>query len=188
MIQSRSLSRELALLVLGQISENQKINQAEPIESVLQRSLESLKAHWREGLDTCAEEIQIAQQKLVDTELDDSDSISVKELREYMQGFLVGAEKILNGLSASIEIPQLLVMSDQDSIRLTTMKRVNLVVDHCAHIDESLDNVMERWRFKRLPRIDRDILRLAFTTFKSEIRTFIFIRLAFITSKLKYVE
>jgi len=42
------------------------------------------------------------------------------------------------------------------------LKRVHLVLDKQDEIDNNLDNVMEGWRFNRLPRIDRDILRLAF--------------------------
>ncbi len=42
------------------------------------------------------------------------------------------------------------------------MKRVNLVMEKQDKIDNNLNSVMEGWRLKRLPRIDRDILRLAF--------------------------
>ena len=41
------------------------------------------------------------------------------------------------------------------------MQRVTLVVEQRDSIDSRLDAVMEGWRLSRLPRIDRDILRLA---------------------------
>ena len=37
-----------------------------------------------------------------------------------------------------------------------------MVIEQLQTIDYSIDQVMEGWRLKRLPRIDRDILRLAF--------------------------
>ena len=40
--------------------------------------------------------------------------------------------------------------------------KVNLVFQQRKTIDTRLDAVMEGWRLKRLPRIARDILRLAF--------------------------
>ena len=46
-------------------------------------------------------------------------------------------------------------------IRELALKRVNLVIEKQDEIDNNLDSVMEGWRLKRLPRIDRDILRLA---------------------------
>ena len=38
---------------------------------------------------------------------------------------------------------------------------MSLVLEARDHIDTQLDAVMENWRLSRLPRIDRDILRLA---------------------------
>ena len=40
---------------------------------------------------------------------------------------------------------------------------MNLVIEKQDEIDNNLDSVMEGWRLNRLPRIDRDILRLAFS-------------------------
>jgi N utilization substance protein B len=59
---SRSLSRELALLVLGQVSEQKKSSIADlGIESLLDKALESLTQHWRETLDSSATELDQAQ-------------------------------------------------------------------------------------------------------------------------------
>ena len=51
---------------------------------------------------------------------------------------------------------------DQKEIRELALKRVHKVIEKQDEIDKNLDSVMEGWRLKRLPRIDRDILRLAF--------------------------
>ena len=162
MIQSQSISRELALLVLGQIPEKEgKKMKGSPIEVLMNKALQSLMDHWREKLDELAQTLDKAQQELLDSELEDNDQKTVKRVRDHLNLSLKDAETILNGLSACLEMPQLLVLSDQEEVRMGAMTRVNIVIEKRNEIDSSLDAVMEGWRLKRLPRIDRDILRLA---------------------------
>ncbi len=163
-MQSRSLARELALLVLGQIPEGDVAGLKEiPLESLLQKALDGLTQLWREDLDSCAEELERAQQQLLDSDIQDPDSHSkpLPQAREHLQSCLTGAERVLNGLSASLELPRLLALADQQQIRLGALQRIELVLAQRSSIDSRLDRVMEGWRLSRLPRIDRDILRLA---------------------------
>ena len=157
-MQLKSISRELALLLLGQIKK--KETKILNIESLLSQAIESLTQHWREQLDLCASKLEKANQELLDSELKE-DAGSLKKSRNHLQICLVDSENILNSLSESIELPRLLALVDQKAIRELALKRVNLVISKQDEIDQSLDSVMEGWRLKRLPRIDRDILRLA---------------------------
>ncbi len=160
---SRSISRELALLVLGQISETQNNNiESLSIESLLNKALQSLMDHCREGLDDSANKLQIAQQHLLDSQLHNLDKSSLEQIRNNLSSGLVEAENILNALSGVLEFPRLLALCDLEEIRISAIKRVELAFQERINIDKRLDSVMEGWRFKRLPRIDRDILRLAF--------------------------
>ena len=62
---TRSLARELALLVLGQVSDQKPIPAADlAMDSVLEQALESLMQHWRESLDASAAELDQAQQNI----------------------------------------------------------------------------------------------------------------------------
>ena len=160
-MQLKSISRELALLLLGQIKKNNinninKIN----IETLLGKAIESLTQHWREQLDFCASKLEKANQELLDSELQE-DASFYKKSRDFLKICLIDSEKILNSLSESIELPRLLVLGDQKEIRELALRRVQLVIEKQEEIDKNLDSVMEGWRLKRLPRIDRDILRLA---------------------------
>ncbi len=158
----RSIERELALLVLGQISESQVSSLANSsFEALLNKALESLMGHWREGLDSAAQKLEVAQENLLETELQDLEESSVEKIRNHLKIGLSKAENVLNELSASLEFPRLLALSDQESIRSAVLQRVILVFEQRSKIDSSLDDVMEGWRLKRLPRVDRDILRLA---------------------------
>ena len=157
-MQLKSISRELALLLLGQIKKN-NINQPNT-ETLLSKAIESLNQHWREQLDFCALTLEKANQELLDSELQE-DAELLKKSRNHLKTCLVDSENILNSLSESIELPRLLALVDQKEIRELTLKRVHLVIEKMDEIDNNLDSVMEGWRLKRLPRIDRDILRLA---------------------------
>ena len=157
-MQLKSISRELALLLLGQIKK--KDTKILNIESLLSQAIESLTQHWREQLDLCASKLEKANQELLDSELKE-DVGALKISRNHLKTCLIDSENVLNSLSESIELPRLLALVDQKEIRELALKRVNLVISKQDEIDQSLDSVMEGWRLKRLPRIDRDILRLA---------------------------
>ena len=157
-MQLKSISRELALLLLGQIKKNDinKIN----IESLLSKAIESLTQHWREQLDFCALKLEKANQEFLESEMK-KDAGLLEKSRDHLKTSLIDSEIILNSLSESIEFPRLLALVDQKKIRDLALQRVHFVVEKKEEIDNNLDSVMEGWRLKRLPRIDRDILRLA---------------------------
>jgi N utilization substance protein B len=164
-MQSRSLSRELALLMLGQTSDRADgSNQAAPglsLETLLQQAQASLSQHVREALDRSAADLQSAQRELLDSELQDQGAERLPRVREHLQAGLTAAEQALNRLSASLELPRLLLLADQEEVRRGAIERASAVLSQRPAIDQRLDGVMEGWRLGRLPRIDRDILRLA---------------------------
>ncbi len=163
-MQTRSIARELALLVLGQIrdesSKGLEVSSSTPA-TLLHRAMETLRQHWSDGLDSSAKSLEIAQQQLLDSELQESNENSIRKVRAHLRESIIEVENALNSLSSILDLPKLLALSDQDEIRIGAMKRVNLVLEHKKFIDSHLDDVMEGWRLKRLPRIDQDILRLA---------------------------
>jgi N utilization substance protein B len=166
-MQSRSLSRELALLMLGQTSDRAEGTSqgAAPadlaLETLLQQAQASLSQHVRDALDRSAADLQTAQQELLDSELQDQGSGQLPRVRQHLQAGLTAAEQALNRLSASLELPRLLLLADQQEVRRGAIERARAVLHHRPAIDQRLDGVMEGWRLGRLPRIDRDILRLA---------------------------
>ena len=131
------------------------------MDSLLQTALDGLMQHWRESLDSGAAELEQAQQSLLDSELEEGQPATADTVRSHLRASLTNAEQVLNGLSACMELPRLLLLGDQQEIRRAAMKRVSLVLRNRSSIDSRLDAVMEGWRLSRLPRIDQDILRLA---------------------------
>ena len=166
-MQTRSLSRELALLVLSQCAERDRSLSVDSLEVLLQKALESLMQHWREVLDRCAADLEKAQQSLLDSELQEGSTAAVMPVRDHLRESLSNAEQVLNGLSASLELPRLLALADQEMVQKEAMRRIQLVLDARPSLDDQLDGVMEGWRLSRLPRIDRDILLLAVVDLQS---------------------
>ena len=84
-MQLKSISRELALLLLGQINKNDinKIN----IDIILAKAIESLTQHWREQLDFCALKLEKANQELLDSELEEDIGLLAKS-RNYLKNCL----------------------------------------------------------------------------------------------------
>jgi N utilization substance protein B len=169
-MQSRTLARELALLMLGQTSDRDErqpgIGLADLTDSsltdLLHRALTGLNQHVREALDRSAEDLQNAEQRLLDSELQDAGDIQqLPKVRQHLRDGLALAEMALNRLSAGLELPRVLVLADQPEVRGDAIARTRAVLQNREQIDRSLDTVMEGWRLMRLPRIDRDILRLA---------------------------
>jgi N utilization substance protein B len=82
-------------------------------------------------------------------------------VRQHLKDGLTQAELALNRISAVLELPRVLLLADQQEVRSDAIARTRAVLKNREQIDRSLDQVMEGWRLTRLPRIDRDILRLA---------------------------
>ncbi|MFM9088909.1 MAG: transcription antitermination factor NusB [Cyanobium sp.] len=165
-MQSRTLSRELALLMLGQVSDRARDAAQAPgadtaLETLLHQALASLSQHVREALDRSAADLQTAEQHLLDSELQEAGAEQLPRVRQHLRDGLVAAEMALNRLSASLELPRLLLLADQEEVRRQALERARAVLRQRPVIHQQLDGVMEGWRLTRLPRIDRDILRLA---------------------------
>jgi len=159
-MQSRTVSRELALLMLGQVSDRQPAADT-PLDSLLLQALASLSQHVREALDQSAQDLQNAQQQLLDSELQEQGAEQLPRVRQHLQAGLAVAEQALNRLSSSLELPRVLLLANQEDVRRQAIDRTRAVLSKRQSIDQGLDAVMEGWRLTRLPRIDRDILRLA---------------------------
>ena len=160
---NRSLSRELSLISLGLIKDkgDSKLNNFQ-IEEVFESALDSLINHCREELDNCESELENASQKILDSELHEGVDSSYSDVRDELKKSLKNIENVMNTLSITLDFPKLILSSSQIDIREDVNHRICNIVNNLKSIDSDIDKVMEGWRLKRLPRIDRDILRLAY--------------------------
>ena len=160
---NRSLSRELSLISLGLIKDDKDLDfNSMQIDEIFESALDSLVDHCRQELDMCEVNLENASQCLLESELCDLDNSIIEKIREELKKSFISVELVMNTLSRTLDFPKLIVSSDQLSIREDVNKRILSVVNNINKIDDEINDVMEGWRFKRLPRIDRDILRLAY--------------------------
>ena len=160
---NRSLSRELSLLSLGLIKdkENLKLNKFQ-IEEIFESALDSLIDHCRSELDVCETDLENVSQNLLESELKEGSNSSFGIVRDELKKAFHKIESIMNSLSVTLDFPKLFVSSNQKDIREDVNQRISSIIFNLQTIDSEIDAVMDGWRLKRLPRIDRDILRLAY--------------------------
>jgi len=160
---NRSLCRELALISLGLIKDKGDFNLNKfQIEDIFESALDSLVNHCREELDNCESELEIASQKILESELHEGVESSCSNVRDDLRKSLTKIETVMNTLSETLDLPKLIVSSGQIDIREDVNQRICNIINNLKIIDSEIDQVMDGWRLKRLPRIDRDILRLAY--------------------------
>ena len=160
---NRSLSRELSLISLGLIKDqgDLALNKFQ-IEEIFESALDSLINHCREELDDCEADLENVSQNILDSELKEGSNSSFANVREELKKAFYKIESVMNSLSVTLDFPKLVVSSNQTDIREDVNNRILSTINNLQTIDFEIDEVMDGWRLKRLPRVDRDILRLAY--------------------------
>ena len=160
---NRSLSRELSLISLGLIKDkgDLKLNKSQ-IEEIFESALDSLINHCRDELDNCESNLENASQKILESELQEGIDSSLSNVREELKKSIKKIETVMNTLSITLDFPKLIVSSGQIDIREDVNQRISNIINNLTTIDSEIDQSMDGWRLKRLPKIDRDILRLAY--------------------------
>ena len=160
---NKTLARELSLISLGLIKdkENTKLNKLK-VEEIFESALDALISHCREELNNCEIDLENVSQNILDSELKECESSSFANVREELKKSLQKMEAVMNTLSFTLDYPKLIVSSNQSDVREDVFIRILNLINNIQSIDSQIDQVMEGWRLKRLPRIDRDILRLAY--------------------------
>ena len=167
---NRSLSRELSLISLGLVKEEItkeafKLTNLS-LDTVLESAIDFMVNFCREELNQCESLLNATSNNFFEMELCEIDSSSSKKTREELQESISNIERVMNILSDAIDIPKLIAIANQENLRNDIKNRVLKVIQNSSQISKEIDEVMDGWRFKRLPRIDRDILRLAYVDIK----------------------
>ena len=167
---NRSLSRELSLISLGLVNEEITKQAFEltnlSLDTVLESAIDFMVNFCKEELNQCESLLNETSNNFFEMELCETDSSSLKKTREELQDSISNIERVMNILSEAIDIPKFIAIANQETLRNDIKNRVLKVIQNSSQISKEIDDVMDGWRFKRLPRIDRDILRLAYVDIK----------------------
>ena len=160
---NRTLSRELSLISLGLLKDKGDLKLIKSqIDEIFESAMDTLINHCREELDNCESDLENASQKILESELQDGINSAFSNVREELKQSIKKIETVMNTLSVILDFPKLIVSSGQIDIREDVNQRISHVINNMTIIDSEIDQSMDGWRLKRLPRIDRDILRLAY--------------------------
>ncbi|BAW96199.1 transcription antitermination factor NusB [[Synechococcus] sp. NIES-970] len=156
--QPRSVAREIALLSLSQIKGNPEKLEAVELDELMLAAVRALNGEIHDALEDAASEVSRAEDQLLRSE---TLAVNVKSARTMVQDALTLTRAAINRLGHVVELPEFLQLTRQHEVRgfaldiLTTLRRRN------EQIKETIEQSLVDWQYHRLPRLDRDILRIA---------------------------
>jgi transcription antitermination protein NusB len=162
-MQARRMARELALLGLSQLSDKpgrlaSPALMQQDFEKLLLAAIQTLTAEAKDALETASDELKQGNQHLVDSGTRASD---VEKGRTMVEDAIALTQTAINRLAHAVELPEFIRLSNQSEIEAFALELLSNTAKYQTQVDARLDEAMVAWNLKRLPRIDRDILRLA---------------------------
>ena len=156
--QPRSIARELALLSISQVrKKRQKLTEAD-LDSLILAAIRTLTMEVQDNLEAASAELKRGEDRLLDSETRASD---VNGARAMIQEALEVSQTAVNRLGMAIEFPEFLQLTSKEQVREYAIELITIVNDNRHEIEAAIENVLVAWQLSRLPRIDRDILRIA---------------------------
>lgn len=164
-MKAQTIARELALLALPQLSKaQQKSAQAQPralqltLEEMMLNAISTLREETQEALEAATAELQRSSDRLLNSQTRASD---VESARVMTAEAIVLVQTAIDRLGQALEMPELLNNFNRPDVRNYALELLVKTTAQTADIDILLGKSLVDWQLGRLPKIDRDILRLA---------------------------
>jgi transcription antitermination protein NusB len=165
-MKSQTIARELALLTLSQLSKTQKkLAQAQPrqleltLEEMMLDAITSLRKEAEEALESATAELQRANDRLLNSQTRASE---VEGARLMTQEAIELTQTAINRLGHALEMPEYINKCDHHAdVRNYALLLLVKTIQESISIDTLLSASIVDWQLGRLPKLDRDILRLA---------------------------
>lgn len=157
--QPRRIARELALLGQGQLDRKPEKLARESAANLILAATRTLASEIEESLEAAAAEVSRGNERLL---LSETRAADVSGARAMVREALELSQIAINRLGAVLELPELLeVARSQQDVRDYAIEILLAIAHHQADIDALLSASMVDWQLHRVPRIDRQILRVA---------------------------
>jgi N utilization substance protein B len=157
-MQPRRIARELTLLSLSQMPSSPERLETQQINNLILAAVRTLSGEIQEALETAAAELRRGSDRILSSETRASDVHSAKAM---VVDAIDLTEKAINRLGTAVEIPEVIQLSNQQEVRSYALELIKTINRRQVEIDETLNQALQDWQLNRLPRIDRDILRIA---------------------------
>jgi len=158
MKKARETARELALLGISQLPANPELLEAKKLQDVILAAIRTLTAEVQEALEAAASEVNRGSDRLLASEIRAAD---IQSARAMVREAVELAQTAINRLGSAMEFPEIIQLANQQDVRTYTLQILTKVSANRAQIDELLSAALVDWQIERLPRIDRDIMRIA---------------------------
>ncbi len=157
-MQPRRIARELALLSISQMPNSPERLDTQQLNNLVLAAVRTLTGEIQEALETAAAELKRGSDRILESETRATD---VRSARAMVTDAIELTEKAINHLGSAVEIPEIVQLSNTAEVRSYTLEILKAISRRQLEIDQMLNQSLKDWQLKRLPRIDRDILRMA---------------------------
>ena len=164
-MKAQTIARELALLALPQLSKAQKkLAQSQPrelqltLEDMMLRAVATLREETQEAIEAATADLQRSNDRLLNSQTRASDLESVRVLTKEAIDLV---QKAIERLDQALEMPESINNFNRTDVRSYALSLLVKTTEESADIDTLLSKSLVDWQLTRLPKIDRDILRLA---------------------------
>jgi N utilization substance protein B len=121
-------------------------------------AIRTLIGEVHETLETAAGEVTRGNEQLLKSE---TRATSPDSARAMVKESLELSQKAINRLAIATELPELIQLSSQYEVREYALELIGTVNRRSQEIDSKIEAALFDWQLSRLPKIDRDILRIA---------------------------
>jgi transcription antitermination protein NusB len=156
--QPRSIARELALLSISQVKTKQGKLVESDLDSLVLAAIRTLTIEVQDNLEAASGEIKRGEERLLNSETRASDLDSAKVM---IQEALTVSQSAINRVGLAVEFPEFLQLTNKEQVRQYATELIVTVNDYRQEIEAAIEEVLVGWQLSRLPRIDRDILRIS---------------------------
>lgn len=156
--QPRSIARELALLSLSQVNDNFDKLEEQELDSLIIAAVRTLTAEIQDVLETASAEIKRGSDRLLSSE---TRTDNVNSAKAMVNDALELTQTAINRLGLAIELPEFVQLAHKQEVREYALEIIATVRRHQQNIKQQIEEVLVAWQFHRLPKIDRDILKIA---------------------------
>jgi len=192
-VSARRIARELAVIVLPQLSKDKKKLEESDISWLITKAVTMLCDYAKQNLSEADALLNRAANELVDIEVEHPDNVNaidelapVKLNTEQLKNQIVSLHRTISLVAEALDMPALLlqnnateltftcktcgaesvVHNDQKSksdVKAFLLHLIRTYLEHRTEVDEFIKHAKSKWRVSRMVSIDRDILRLACT-------------------------
>ncbi|MBE9044127.1 transcription antitermination protein NusB [Pleurocapsales cyanobacterium LEGE 10410] len=156
--QPRSIARELALLSISQIKTKKNKLTQEDLDDLILAAIRTLTIEVQDNLEAASAELKRGEERILNSETRASD---LNSARVMIQEALSVSQTAVNRLGIAVEFPEFLQLTSKEQVRQYAIELIAAVNEHRHEIEQAIEDVLVAWQLSRLPKIDRDILRIA---------------------------